>query len=289
MIHVAAIYWDPNPEFFRIPYLNWPILWYSALFALGFALGFPIFVSLLTRYFRSSGPFRNEDPASLKKRATSLTDRLIVYMIVATVVGARLGHFFFYERPRDYLNRIGEIFKFPIEGLSSHGAAIAIVLALILFAYRFRQKTGGMSAVKLLDLIAVPTALAGSFIRIGNFFNQEILGTKTAVPWGVIFGHPADHSEPVPRHPVQLYEALSYLFVFLILWRLSYRPKFLNKEGRLIGLFLILVFGSRFAIEFLKLEQSRIMPQAFDLTMGQILSIPAVVAGFILYFWNRKQ
>lgn len=284
MIPVSYIYWDPNPEVFVLPILNWPVLWYGVLFALGFAIGFPIFVSILTRYFHLKS---HGEIAPLRKEAIFLADRLTVYMIIATVLGARIGHFLFYEKPSEYLKHWVEILQIWKGGLASHGAAIAIVLALALFAHRYRSRAPGLTMVRLLDFVAVPTALAGAFIRLGNFFNQEILGKKTDVPWAVVFGHPADHTLPAPRHPVQLYEAIFYLLVFLLLWRLSYRPKVLLRQGKLIGLFLILVFGFRFIVEYWKMEQSLLVPRTSDLTMGQILSIPAVAFGFLLLFWNK--
>lgn len=269
MMYFAAIYWDPKPEIFTLPIVHWPILWYGALFALGFSVGFPIFVGILTRYLGKDQ----------KKKAVAIADRLTVYMIVATVVGARLGHFLFYEKPSNYLSQPLNFFRVWEGGLASHGAAIAIILALILFSRRISDTAPGLTWIRLLDFVAVPTAFAACCIRVGNFINQEILGTPTDLPWAVIFGHPADHSMPLPRHPVQIYEALFYLAVFFLLWRLSFRPSFLNKSGKLIGLFLILVFGFRFLIEFLKMEQSNLLPYGASLTMGQWLSIPAILAG----------
>ncbi len=224
----------------------------------------------------------------LRKLATLLTDRLTVYMVVATVIGARVGHYLFYEKPSNYLNNLGELFEVWNGGLASHGAAIGIVLATGLFAYRYRDRSRGLSWLRILDFVAVPTALAGALIRIGNFFNQEILGKKSCLPWAVVFGHPADHSAPAPRHPVQLYEAAAYLLIFFLLLRLSYKPKYLLERGRLIGLFLILVFGARFLIEFWKLEQSHLLPFGTHLTMGQILSIPAILAGIFLFFRRKR-
>lgn len=348
MIMLSWIYWDPKPEIFIIPFLDWPILWYGLLFSAGFAIGFPIFVGILTRFFLSWPKYHPSDilqsenkshkamadslnekifrgdaaknsPADkelvaksrclhperalarlsldkemgsavlgLKKKAVMITDRLTIYMILATVVGARLGHFFFYEHPIDYLTNPIELFRVWEGGLASHGAVIAIILAMFLFSYRIRSKTEELNWLRLLDFVSVPTALAGSFIRLGNFFNQEILGTPSNLPWAVVFGTPADHSIPIPRHPVQIYESLFYLAVFFLLWRLTYRPAFLLAKGKLVGLFLILVFGFRFLIEYLKTEQSNIVSLASDLTMGQYLSIPAIAAGFLFYFWKRK-
>ncbi len=336
------LHWDPSPEIFTVPIVRWPILWYGILFALGFVLGFPIFVGILRRFFLQRPDFEDGElldktlraralneqlvsneplemalppslardaacslhptaaqrrlklEALLKGRVVSLhalairwTDRVTLHMIVATVIGARLGHYLFYERPSDYLLNPLEILQIWKGGLASHGAAIAIVIALALFAWRFENKARGLGFLHLLDFVAVPTALAGALIRIGNFFNQEILGTQTQVPWGVVFGHPADHSAPAPRHPVQLYEALAYFVVFFVLWRLTFKAKYLLHRGQLIGLFLILVFGFRLIAEAFKLEQSQLMADATSWTMGQFLSIPAILAGVGLLLRKR--
>lgn len=349
MINVSWIYWDPKPEIFILPFVNWPILWYGVLFSAGFAIGFPVFVGVLTRFFLNRPGYHPSDILTprepnhtafaeelnekiyrgeaegkaevndrelvaksgclhperalarlawdhklgkkvfgLKKKAASITDRLTVYMVIATVVGARLGHFLFYERPVDYLSDPLELFRVWEGGLASHGAAIAIIIAMFLFSFRIRSKADGLDWLRLLDFVAVPTALAACFIRIGNFFNQEILGTPSNLPWAVVFGHPADHSIPVARHPVQIYEALFYLAVFFLIWRLTYRPAFLLAKGKLVGLFLILVFSFRFLIEYLKTEQSNIVSLASQFTMGQYLSLPAIAAGLIFYFWPRR-
>lgn len=281
---LSFIYWDPDPEVFFLPILNWPILWYGVFFAFGFAVGFVLFYFLLLKVLQT----RFKEPlASLKKKAMFLTDRLTIYMIISTIIGARLGHFLFYESPSDYLSHPLELFWIRKGGLASHGAALGIVIGLFLFARRYQKELGGLGAIRLLDLVCVPTAFAGASIRIGNFINQEILGTKTDVPWAVVFGHPMDHSLPAPRHPVQLYEALCYLATFFILYRLTFLPKHFLKEGRLIGLFLVLIFGSRFFMEFLKVEQSFLIEKSF-LTMGQILSIIPILVGFWLLFRSRK-
>ncbi len=350
MIMLSWIYWDPNPEIFILPFVNWPILWYGVLFSAGFAIGFPLFVGVLIRFFlnrpgyhpsdilmrrepnheasaeelnekiyrgEAEGEPTDEDRilvtksgclhperalarlawdkklgkrvVGLKRKAVSMTDQLTIYMVVATVVGARLGHFIFYERPSDYLSDPMELFRVWEGGLASHGAVIAIILAMFLFSFRIRSKTKGLDWLRLLDFVAVPTALAACFIRLGNFFNQEILGTPSNLPWAVVFGHPADHSIPIARHPVQIYESVFYLAVFFLLWRLTYRPSFLLAKGKLVGLFLILVFGFRFFVEYLKTEQSNIVSLASEFTMGQYLSLPAIVAGLIFYCWSWRK
>lgn len=278
------IYWDPDPDFVIIPGLNWPIKWYGLFFALGFALGFVLFKELLFRYFQLT---RSEPQDELKKLALKITDKLTLYMVIATIIGAKLGHFLFYEDPKDYLQSPRELL-FSREGLASHGAAIGILLALWLFAKRAKRFDPDLGWLRLLDFICIPTALAGGFIRLGNFINQEILGTLTNRPWGVLFGHPADGSFPATRHPVQLYEALFYFAVFFLLWRLSRKSHLLLAKGWLIGLFLCLVFAFRFAVEFLKEEQSRLLSLSGHLTMGQWLSLPFILLGALLFYRAQK-
>lgn len=280
---IGWIYWDPRPDAFTLPVLNWPILWYGILFALGFACAFPIFVSTLCRFFEA---YHKSHDSKWRKLAVSLTDRLTLYVVVATIVGARLGHFLFYESPSRYLKNPIEILQIREGGLASHGAAIAIIFAIWLFCRRNRVE--GLNWIKLLDLIVVPTPLVACFIRIGNFVNQEILGKESNLPWAVYFGHPADwNAQMVARHPVQIYEALFYLLVFFILLKLSHRRPFLLQKGKLFGLFLILIFGFRFLIEYLKIEQSHFFTST-AITMGQILSIPIVILGLFFYFWNKR-
>jgi phosphatidylglycerol---prolipoprotein diacylglyceryl transferase len=283
------IYWDPSPDLFIIPILNWPIKWYGLFFALGFLIGFSLFERILLRYFLQKNKSRKNSICELKRIALKVTDRTTLYVVIATALGARLGHFLFYENPSEYLKNPIEILQIWQGGLASHGAAIAIIIALYLLSRWTKKIDSGLTPLRLLDFITVPTALAGCFIRIGNLFNQEILGTATQLPWGFIFGHPMDGSLSIPRHPVQIYESIFYLIVFLILWRLSYRRSFLLCQGRLIGLFLVLVFGFRFFIEYLKLEQSLLISASGVLTMGQWLSIPLVILGTVLIFLSKSK
>jgi phosphatidylglycerol:prolipoprotein diacylglycerol transferase len=275
---MVFIYWDPNPALFTLPIVNQPVLWYGILFALGFALGFPIFVGILCRFLGKEE----------KKKAVQITDRLTAYLVVGTVVGARLGHFLFYEQPAKYLKDPLEFFRIWKGGLASHGAALGIILSTLFFSYRIRATTPTLNWIKILDFVCVPTALAAFFIRIGNFINQEILGTPSNLPWAVLFAHPSPRCALIPRHPVQIYEALFYLAVFFLLYRLTFIKKFLFAQGKLLALFLILIFGFRFGIEFLKLEQSRLLFTSC-LTMGQFLSIPAILFGLTLYYKSLRK
>jgi prolipoprotein diacylglyceryl transferase len=199
-------------------------------------------------------------------------DNLLLVMMVSTIVGARLGHFLFYD-PAFYLSHPFEILKVWKGGLASHGGLLGILIGLWIYS----RKRPSQPYLWLLDRIAVPTALAGSFIRIGNFFNSEIIGEPTSLPWAIVF----DRVDPFPRHPAQLYESVCYLVIFGILWRVYWRRRQETPRGLLLGLFLVLVFSARFLIEFVKVHQAA-YGMGFPLSVGQLLSIPAVVAGVLL-------
>lgn len=268
----AWLYWDPNPNAFNIPLIDHPVRWYGVLFAFSFILGYWI----LLRLFR--------DKLKDKNLAFLLTDRMTWFIVCGTIIGARLGHVFFYEWPR-YKNDPIEIIKVWEGGLASHGGAIGVILALYLY-YRIVviKKAPSLSFLNLLDIVCIPTALVGCFIRLGNFMNQEILGIPSDVPWAIIFGHSYENmGSPLPRHPVQLYEALAYLSIFVILsflWKFRLEKL---KSGFVFGLFLVLLFSSRFFLEFWKTNQSIMLDESW-LQTGQYLSIPFILAGLFLLF-----
>jgi phosphatidylglycerol---prolipoprotein diacylglyceryl transferase len=223
---------------------------------------------------------------SLKQRSRALAEKVTIYVVLGTVIGARLGDVIFYQDWQSIRQDPLSIFKLWEGGLASHGGAIGILIALFLVSKRIHSQYPYLGFLRLLDLVVVPTALVASMIRIGNFFNQEILGTKTHLPWAVVFGHPADGSVPSPRHPVQIYESLFYFIVFIGLIYVWKRNVDLPKPGKIFGLFLLLVFGFRFFIEFLKTEQSAWLASSY-LTMGQYLSIPFFLLGIFLFFKRR--
>lgn len=230
--------------------------------------------------------FFPESIYTLRDIALNLTDKLIWYVVAGTVIGARLGHVFFYEWPR-YQDHLIDILKIWEGGLASHGGAIGILLALFFYRKSVKKNFPELTYIRILDLIALPTAFTACCIRIGNFINQELIGTETSVPWAVIFGDPADGSMIAPRHPVQLYEAFAYFIVFVILaiyWR---RFKTTIRPGSLIGLFFILVFGLRFILEFWKLPTSLMIDESF-LQTSQLLSIPCILGGIALLIWGPK-
>ena len=256
---INYIVWDANPEIFQIG--TFAIRWYGLLFASGFLVGFFI----MQQFFKKEG-------IPLK-----VLDSLTTYMVVATIIGARIGHCLFYQ-PGYYLSHPLEILKIWEGGLASHGAAIGILIALYFFAKRYH-----VTFLWTLDRVVTVTALAGFFIRLGNLFNSEIYGHVTDLPWGFVFIRVGEE----PRHPTQLYEGLSYLAIFILLITLYYKKKGKPREGLIFGLFLLLVFLSRFIIEFVK-EPQVVFEQGMMLNMGQWLSIPFILAGLYLIFRPEK-
>jgi phosphatidylglycerol---prolipoprotein diacylglyceryl transferase len=258
--------WDVSPEIFNIPILSWhlSVRWYGLFFALGFVIG----------YFILSKIFKKE------KLPIELLDSLTIYVVLGTVIGSRLGHCLFYE-PAYYLSHPFEIIKIWHGGLASHGGAIGLLVALYFFTRKHKK-----SYLWIFDRLVIVTALAAFFIRMGNLMNSEIYGVQTSLPWGFIF---IREGELLPKHPTQIYEALSYLAIFVILL-LLYRKKYPEtlKTGYLFGLFLVLLFTVRFFIEFIKNDQVN-FEQGMSLNMGQLLSLPFILAGIILLYYSKKQ
>lgn len=269
MIHeFLYINWDVSPYIFDSGFLK--IRWYSLMFILAFGLGILIYKKMIIK----------------EKKPSVLWENIGFTVFIGTFLGARLGHCLFYE-PAYYLSHFWEIF-IPLkngklsgfEGLASHGAAIGILCAL----YYYSRKNN-VPYLWILDRIVITIALAGCFIRFGNLMNSEVYGQETSLPWGFVFKR---WHETVPKHPTQIYESLSYLLIFIILYLiyLKKRPPF--RDGVIFSLFLILLFGARFGIEFLK-EVQVDFEKDLPLDMGQWLSIPLIIAGFaLLIFLYRK-
>jgi len=248
------IHWNVSPIIFSIGPVS--VRWYGLLFALSFVFGYFIMLRI----------FRKE------KLPEALLDKLSMYMLISTVVGARLGHVLFYE-PESYLAHPLDILKIWQGGLASHGAAIGIIFALWLFSRNTRQ-----TFFWVIDRIVIVVALSGFFIRTGNLCNSEIYGNITQLPWGFIFERTA---ETLPRHPTQIYEALCYLAIFIFLLWYYYYKNGRPRPGFLFGFFLVVLFSVRFVIEFLKEPQVN-FENSMPLNMGQLLSIPFVIAGAII-------
>jgi prolipoprotein diacylglyceryl transferase len=224
-------------------------------------------------------------------------DALLLVMILSTVIGARFGHYFFYEF--DYFMKTPGAFLLdmitpPYQGLASHGALVGIVTALIIYARSHKDQP----FLWVADRIVITVALAGFFIRMGNLMNHEIVGKESNLPWAFrfnVFGMASDGNlvmtpEAFARHPAQLYEALSCLVLFGVLYFLWNKFKLQTPPGLLLGIFLIWCFGLRFFYEFLK-ENQEVFEDKMPLNMGQILSIPAVLlgVGVLIYTFTKNK
>ncbi len=269
MMNLSVVHWHVDPAILHIG--SFELRWYSLLFVSGFILGWFIF-----KWF-----FQRE------KIDTKLLDPLLYTLLICTIVGARLGHCLFYQ-PDYYLGSwsgFWEIFMPWKGGLASHGGTIALFLGIWWFARHYGRKHD-FDFVWLLDHLAIAVAFAGAFIRFGNLFNSEIYGIETNLPWGFVFEL---RGETVPKHPTQLYEGFTYLLLGIALislykWRLDKMFR-----GEFIGLFLLVCFGSRFLIEFIKEPQVE-FEEAMTLNMGQWLSVPFIVLGigFLVWAFRKK-
>lgn len=265
-----TINWNIDPVIFQLGGIE--LRWYSLLFVGGFILGWYIMRSF----------FRRE------KLSEELLDPMLYMLLICTIVGARLGHCLFYQ-PDYYLGSwqgFWEIFMPWKGGLASHGGTIAILLGIWWYARKYGPKNH-FDYVWVLDRLVIPISFAACFIRLGNLFNSEIYGGPTSLPWGFVFQR---NGETVPCHPTQLYEAGTYLLLGLLLMLLYWKKLDKLYRGTFVGLFLIVCFGSRFLIEFVKNPQVEFEQDMF-LNMGQLLSIPFVLLGigFLVYAFLKKQ
>lgn len=275
------ITWDVTPEIIE----GWKTPnFYGLLFVTGLMIGYFV----IKRMFKREGVHEK------------YLDQLVLYVVIATIVGARLGHVLFYGPYWDVVNDAGIVtetgyFSHPLSilkvwegGLASHGGAIALLIALWLYSRHVVK----LPILWVLDRIVAPIAIAGCFIRLGNLMNSEIVGDPSNVSWA--FSFPNYWNEEIgsydatPRHPAQLYEAISYIFIFAFLMFLFWKKKLYEKSGVLFGAFLILLFGARFFIEFIKLGQTD-RDAELAINTGQILSIPFVIAGIFILMKALKK
>ncbi len=255
-----GIIWDVDPVMFSIG--DWSVRWYGLLFALGFVAG----IYIITKMFK-------KDDA--KKE---WVDSLFLYVVIGTVIGARLGHVFFYDWAY-YKEHLSEIIKIWHGGLASHGGAIGITIMLWLWSKKYSKK----SILWALDRVVVPAALVGVLIRTGNLINSEIYGNATSLPWAFTF----IREDNIPRHPTQIYEGIGYLLIFVYLMYLFFRTDTRLKQGKIFGWFMLLIFGFRFFIEFLKADQVAFEAN-MSLNMGQWLSIPLALVGLFFVLWQPQ-
>ena len=269
-MNLLSIHWDFDPIFFHIGPVQ--VRWYGLLFVSGFVIGWYLFKWFFTR----------------EKVDRNLMDTLLYTLLIGTVVGARLGHVIFYQ-PDYYFGSwegFWEIFTPWKGGLASHGGAIALLLAMWWFSRKYGPKNG-FDFLWIMDRLCIAVAFAGCMIRLGNLANSEIYGNVTTLPWGFIFDR---NGETEPRHPTQLYEAFSYLLLGLVLvWIYKHRLDKVHR-GFFFGLFLLGCFGARFLIEFVKEPQVE-FERAMTLDMGQLLSVPFILAGIglLVYAGTKKK
>ena len=264
-MELLAVHWNVNPVIFSIG--NFGIRWYSLLFVSGFIVGWYLF-----RWF-----FRREGVPE------KLLDPLLYTLLIATIVGARLGHCCFYQPDYYFGSWKGflEIFMPWKGGLASHGGAIALLLGMWWYSAHYGKKND-FDYLWILDRLVITVAFAGCLIRLGNLFNSEIYGDVTSLPWGIVFDL---RGETEPKHPTQLYEAFSYLVLGLILLWVYARKLDKVHRGFFFGVFLVGCFGMRFLIEFIKEPQVE-FEQSMALNMGQLLSIPFILTGIVMLVYS---
>nr|WP_295929152.1 prolipoprotein diacylglyceryl transferase [uncultured Dyadobacter sp.] len=268
---ISYIMWDASPEIFTIPEIAgfgpFPVRWYGLLFAAGFLIGQQIMIHI----FKKEGKTLED------------IDSLTLYMVLSTVIGARLGHFLFYEPEVLFKNPL-EVILPPYAGLASHGAVVGIVTGLWLYS-RSRKATG-QTFFWVADRMVITIALGGAFIRFGNLMNSEIVGKPTDLPWGFIFRHNTEFLQ-IPRHPAQLYESISCFILTFVLFAIWNKYKAATPRGLMVGVFLVWVFTLRFLYEFLK-ENQEAFEANYPLNMGQFLSIPVVLLGLYFIIQSRR-
>ena len=278
-----SIVWDPS---LGIDLGFFVVRWYSLMFVIAFVLG----LRLMKKIFI-------EDKIPVEK-----LDSLFMYTFISMLIGMRLGDVFFYSWDYYQHHLLEIILPFKenenastlfglikgwqftgFTGFASHGAAVGIIAAL----YFYSKKIINKPFLFILDRMGIMVALAGFFIRMGNFFNSEIYGKPTGSSFGVIF---KGAGETVPRHPTQLYEAFSYLILFFSLWRMYWKTDAKEKSGYLFGVFFAVLWALRFVIEFLKEAQvdGREDWVFNSLNTGQVLSIPLVLIGLFLIVKSKK-
>ena len=268
MTELLAIHWNIDPTILHIG--GFELRWYSLLFVSGFILGWYIMKSFFVR----------------EKISTDLLDPMLYMLLICTIVGARLGHCLFYQ-PDYYLGSwrgFLEIFMPWKGGLASHGGTIALIIGIWWYAKRYGPRND-FDFVWVLDHLVIPVSFAASFIRLGNLFNSEIYGGPTSLPWGFVFER---NGETVACHPTQLYEAGTYLLLGCFLMWLYWKKLDNVYRGTFVGIFMIVCFGSRFLIEFIKNDQVEFEAD-MALNMGQLLSIPFVLLGIGLLVWAFRK
>ena len=273
-MNFLQIIWEPNSDGIRL-FGDFKIHYYSLMWMLAFILGYQVMKKI----------YKNENQSEKK------LDNLFMYSVLGIMIGARLGHVIFYQAElfREDFFSVFLPFKFSggfeftgFRGLASHGATIGMITSM----YIYNKKVLNKSVLWILDRVVIACALGGIFIRIGNFFNSEIIGKAAAdgMQWAVVF----KAVDNIPRHPGQLYEAFGYVFVFLIVYFVYWKTKKRLKEGYLFGLFLLTLMSVRVFVEQFKIAQVDGREDwVLGLNTGQVLSIPFIITGLYFVFFHK--
>lgn len=269
---IGSIVWDVDPVLFHLGPRE--IRWYGLMWGIGFILAY----NMVANLFKKEG------------HPDKWVDKLFVYCIVSSVIGARLGHCLFYEWGY-YGSHPVEILKIWNGGLASHGGVFALILALIVYSYKVTRK----SVWWLFDRMIPAVAVVCMCIRFGNLMNSEIFGYPTTLPWGFEFVRSREwqqlynvNGESLPCHPTQIYEMLYCLVAGVTSW-VMYRFYGLQKHvGLITGVSLIIFFGARFGLEFMKNPQVA-QEVGMTLNIGQWLSLPLILLGIYLIFTSGKR
>ena len=275
-MNFLQIVWEPASDGIRL-FGDFKIHYYSLMWMIAFIFGLQIMKKI----------YKNEGESESKM------DSLFMYSVLGIMIGARLGHVIFYQSElfrEDFLSvflpfKFSGGFEFTgFRGLASHGAAIGMIISMYIYNKKILKK----SVLWILDRVVIPCALGAIFIRIGNFFNSEMIGKPASeyLPWAIIF----KDMDSIPRHPGQLYEAFGYIFVFLILFLLYWKTNKRQQEGFLFGLFLLLLMAVRVFVEQFKIAQVDGREDwILGLNTGQVLSIPFILIGlYFMFFYKTK-
>lgn len=262
---LTSVVWSVDPELLTLGPIT--LRWYGLMWAMGFLVGYSI----------------EEKVYSREGLSEDKMESLFLYMLIGTIVGARLGHCFFYDWEY-YSTHLSEVLYVWKGGLASHGGACGILLALFIFSRRVVKK----SYMWVMDRIVLAVAFCGACIRFGNLMNHEIYGHATDVPWAFQFitnihawQQGADAIYSAPSHPTQIYEMLYCLVTFAVVMFLYWKTNARKYEGFIFGVFLIGVFLTRFLLEFIKNNQEA-FEDSMSLNMGQLLSVPLILWGIYL-------
>ena len=265
-----VIHWNIDPIIFEIG--SFGLRYYALCFLAAFIVSY----ILMLKIFKQEG------------KSQELLDRLSIYIFLGTLIGARLGHCLFYEFDYYRHHLLEMVLPFRMvnghfqltgfQGLASHGGAIGILTALWLFSRKTKT-----NFIWIADRLMLVVPIACAFVRLGNFFNSEIIGLPTTMPWAVVF----EREDMIPRHPAQLYESIAYALSTIIMWQVYKRTYHKPKPGLLFGIFMVLLFSIRFILEFFK-ENQEAFENGMTFNMGQLLSIPFILIGLYLIFRKPK-